>query len=73
MPGSQGLPDIQFLPDGSLVNVQLKIMNLRKSSGNQHVWEQVSNIVYLKSDAFKKDENTYLKLSYKFVMCVGNL
>ena len=42
MPGAQGLPDIQFLPDGSLLNVQLKIMNLRKSSGSQLMWEQVN-------------------------------
>ena len=44
MPGAQGLPDIQFLPDGSLLNVQLKIMNLRKSSGSQLMWEQVNII-----------------------------
>ena len=42
MDGDQGSPAIKFLPDGSLLNVQLKIMNLRKSSGGQHIWEQVN-------------------------------
>ena len=49
MAGSAGKPEVKFLADGSLSNVELMVMNLRKpTSGSsvQHIWEKVGNIFF---------------------------
>ena len=42
--GGYGKPDIRFLPDGTLLNAELNIMNLRRGmqgSSSQLQWEKV--------------------------------
>ena len=43
--GGTGKPDIKFLPDGTLEQVELKIMNLRPGLWSNLVWEEVTKIL----------------------------
>ncbi|XP_023326378.1 glutamate receptor ionotropic, NMDA 2B isoform X2 [Eurytemora carolleeae] len=54
MAGSAGKPEVKFLADGSLSNVELMVMNLRKpTSGSsvQHIWEKIGVWKSWKSEA----------------------